>query len=363
MKAHRQGLVVGKFCPLHHGHMHLIQAALDACEEVLVISYTKPEFDQCAPPTREAWIERLFPQVRRLVIDDAILLAECSRRGIDPLMPVPANDAPDALHREFTGWLCWALAETVVDAVFTSESYGDGFATTLSEYFSARTGRRVDVAHVSVNPARSTIPVSGSLVRSDPHAFRRFLDPIVYADFVGRICILGGESSGKTTLVEALARELDTICVPEVGRTYWEARGGHLVFDDMRAIAEAQVNLENELVQRARQWLVCNGSALTTACYSMVDYGRLDPVVQALAEREYTATFVCAPDFPFVQDGTRRDAAFRLHQHRWYLATLDRAGVSYVMLDGPLDQRVRRAGEWVRKKGRMSHDRHVQPTR
>ena len=30
-KRFARGLVVGKFAPLHRGHMHLIQSAIDAC--------------------------------------------------------------------------------------------------------------------------------------------------------------------------------------------------------------------------------------------------------------------------------------------------------------------------------------------
>ncbi len=327
MKHYRQGLVVGKFCPLHLGHMHLIQTALDACDEVLVVSYTKPEFARCGSQAREAWLAALFPQVRRLVVDDARL-------------PVPDNDAADAIHREFTAWLCWAVAGVTVDAVFTSESYGDGFALALGDYLSARTGDHHRVVHVSVDPERRAVPVSGTRVRNDPYAWRRFLDPVVYADFVDRICILGGESSGKTTLVDALAAALDTVAVPEVGRSHWEARGGMFTYEDMRVIAEGQVALEDSLAQEARRWLVCDGSALTTVLYSEDGYGKVDPAVQALAERRYAVTFVCAPDIPFVQDGTQRDAAFRQRQHAWYLDTLERAGVAYVILRGSVEERV-----------------------
>jgi HTH-type transcriptional repressor of NAD biosynthesis genes len=49
----QRGLVVGKFCPLHLGHTHLLDAAAHACEQLIIISYTKPEFDGCAPPVRE----------------------------------------------------------------------------------------------------------------------------------------------------------------------------------------------------------------------------------------------------------------------------------------------------------------------
>lgn len=340
MKPYRYGLVVGKFCPLHLGHMHLIRTALEACDDVLLVSYTKPEFERCEPDAREAWLAALFPQAKRLVIDDRRLRAQCERRGIAPLMAVPGNDAADAIHREFTAWLCWALADTVVDAVFTSESYGDGLAAALTAYFSDRTGREAGVRHVSVDPGRCVVPVSGTRIRSDPHALRDFLDPFVHADFVDRICVLGGESSGKTTLVNALAEALDTVSVPEFGRLLWEAKGGALGYEDMRVIAQRQIEQEVALSRQARRWLVCDGSALTTAFYSEDGYGRIDPVVEALARRRYAMTFVCAPDFPFVQDGTRRDAAFRLRQHRWYLDALDRAGVEYLVLAGPVDQRV-----------------------
>lgn len=339
-KPFRRGLVVGKFSPLHRGHMHVIQAAIDACAEVVVISYTDPVFARCGRAAREDWIAGLFPQVRRLVIDDASLRALCSQQGIDQLMPLPSNDAAEATHREFTAWLCWAVCGVAVDAVFTSEDYGDGFALALSEYFSARMAQPTQVRHVCVDRARQALPISGTAIRTDPHAHRRFLDPSVYASFVDRVCVLGGESSGKTTLVEALAQRLETVAVPEVGRQRWEEKGGALNFDDMRAIAEAQVSLEDALARNAHRWLVCDGSALTTAFYSEDGFGTVDPVVSRLAALPYAFTFVCAPDFPFVQDGTRRDAAFRQRQHQWYLDVLDKTGVAYTVLEGTTADRV-----------------------
>jgi HTH-type transcriptional repressor of NAD biosynthesis genes len=69
-KRYRRGLVVGKFCPLHRGHMVVIQSAIDACDQVVVISYTKPDFEACGRTAREAWIKTLFPQVRVLDAPD-----------------------------------------------------------------------------------------------------------------------------------------------------------------------------------------------------------------------------------------------------------------------------------------------------
>ena len=329
----RRGLVVGKFCPLHRGHMHLIGHAVDACAEVLVISYTKPEFPGHDPASRAAWLAAVFPQVRALVVDDGRLAALCRARGLAPRR-LPHNDEPDHVHRAFTAWLCTAICGATVDAVFTSEDYGDGFAAALAAHVGT------PVRHVCVDRARRAVPISGTRLRADVHRHRAFLHPEVYASFVRRVCLLGGESSGKTTLARALAQRLGTVWVPEVGRDLWEAQDGRLEYADMLRIAQGQAAREEALLRQAHRWLVCDGSALTTVFYSLDGYGRVDPAVRRLARQPYAHTFLCAPDFPFVQDGTRRDAAFRARQFRWYAAVLRARGIPYVLLAGPVEARV-----------------------
>jgi NadR type nicotinamide-nucleotide adenylyltransferase len=329
MKRFHRGLVVGKFCPLHRGHMLVIESALAACQEVVVISYTDPEFAGCGPAVRQDWLEALYPQVRSLVVG--------ATHGI------PANDAPEVDHRVFCGWLCRTILDTTVDAVFTSESYGDGFATALSSYFGA------PVTHVSVDQARVAVPISGTVLRADPHAHRRFLDPRVYASFVQRICVLGGESSGKTTLARALAAQLGTVWAPEYGRELWERQDGVLAFDDLLHIGREQVAREEALAQEANRWLVCDTSPLVTAFYSKAMFGRVDPALAALAHRPYALTLVCAPDFAFVQDGTRQDGAFRQRQHDAYLKTLTERGIAWTLLEGPPDARIVQALAAIRR--------------
>src|SRR3954470_23858219 len=70
MKRFRWGLVVGKFSPLHRGHEYLIGRAIERCENVAIISYSKPEFAGCEAARRERWLAALFPGTRRLVIND-----------------------------------------------------------------------------------------------------------------------------------------------------------------------------------------------------------------------------------------------------------------------------------------------------
>ena len=58
----RRGLVVGKFAPLHKGHELVIGRALADCDEVIVISYSKPELPGCSPAERgRSGCSRGFP--------------------------------------------------------------------------------------------------------------------------------------------------------------------------------------------------------------------------------------------------------------------------------------------------------------
>jgi len=341
MARFRCGLVVGKFSPLHRGHETLIRRAQEACDEVIVISYSKPEFAGCESSVRAQWLAELFPQTRRLVVTDDVLLARAGPRG--QFATVPANDAPDAAHRDFCGYLCETFMRTQVDAVFTSENYGDGFADHLTRRF-LRTERPqvAKVEHVCVDLQRAAIPISGSIIRADIHAHRHWLSPCVYASFVQRICLLGGESTGKSTLAEALAARLDTAFVSEYGRELWVDKGGRLDYEDLLEIARRQIEREHSAARRSNRYLVCDTSPLTTLFYSLDLFGKADASLEALALRPYDVHVLCAPDFEFVQDGTRRDAEFRQRQHEWYRERLDRRGVRYVLAEGSVRARLDR---------------------
>lgn len=334
------GLVVGKFSPLHRGHELLIDHALHACDEVIVISYTKPEFTGCDRATREQWLEHRFPTTTRLVLDDSFMAPLCEARGIEHGPVIPHNDAPEYEHREFVGWLCRAILGQRIDAVFTSESYGDGFADALTAYFRTHAQSAIPVRHICVDKARAAVPISATQIRCDPHGYREFLAPEVYAHFVQRVCILGSESSGKTTLAQALATRLGTNWVAEYGRELWDRQNGVLHFEDMLRLALVQIERELKLRAQANRWLFCDTSPLTTLFYSGEMFNRVDPRLQHLAERRYDRVFLCAPDFAFVQDGTRRGESFRMRQHEWYLKELTTRKISFRLLEGPVSDRL-----------------------
>lgn len=328
------GLVVGKFCPLHLGHEYLIQKAQEHCDELILISYTKPGFTGYERHKREIWLHTRFPTTTRLVLDEEYLATLCQTMGLTNVQTIPHNDTHEDIHRNFVAWLCTDVLHKKVDSVFTSEDYGDGFAARLSEFFG------YPVAHLCIDKARKTFPVSGTQVRLNPHEYRHLLSPQVYGSFVQRITLLGGESTGKTTLSVALAERLQTLWTPEYGRELWEQKSGKLVFEDMAHIGKIQVQRENQLIGAANRFLICDTTPLTTLFYSDAMFGRVAPELAQLAQRPYHHIFLCVPDFDFVPDETRQNNEFRLRQHLWYQEVLLRKNLPYTQLNGTPEQRI-----------------------
>ena len=349
-KRFSRGLVVGKFCPLHLGHELVIAAARAACDELLMISYTLLEFAPCLPPVRAEWLARRFPDTTRLVLDAASLTVACHAHGLKA-PALPHNDAPEDDHRRFVAWLCLYLMGGPVDAVFTSEGYGDGFARVLTEQFAQRSdGRarpRAPVKHVCVDRARAALSISGTQLRADPHGLRAWMAPGVYPAFVERIALLGAESTGKTALAAALAERLGTEWVPEYGRERWVERGGTLGPDDLLTIAEVQVAREQSACESAHRWLLCDTTPLTTLFYFIEEFGTPPTRLSELAQRHYQHVWLLSPDFGFVQDETRRGADFSTRQQRWFHEQLGKLPQPHRVLSGTLQQRVETAVAWL----------------
>lgn len=326
MRRFRTGLVVGKFAPLHLGHEQVIRAALGACDRVILLSYSRPEFPGHEPARRSAWLADRFPETTRIVLDHAST-------------PLPDNSDSADTHRAFCASILRRFPP--IDAIFTSEDYGPGFAADLAH----RQGAPAE--HISIDRDRDVIPVSGTALRADIHGLRHFLAPEVYSTFVERIGILGGESTGKSTLAAALARDLGTTHVPEYGRDLWMESGGQLAFEDLLAIAREQIRREEAalLAPATRRFVFCDTTPLTTLFYSHEMFGRAAPELEALARRYYHHLIICADDFPFSQDGTRRDFTFRTRGQDWYLKNM--ADSDHEVVYGSLCSRIAKSRAFI----------------
>jgi HTH-type transcriptional regulator, transcriptional repressor of NAD biosynthesis genes len=161
---------------------------------------------------------------------------------------------------------------------------------------------------------------------------------------IRRLALMGGESSGKTTLARALAAQLQTLWVPEYGRQRWEELRETLSVAELLHVAQQQVAWEDQHAQQDKVqssgWLICDTTPLTTLQYCLHDHGGAPDALWTLARRPYDLVAVCEPDFAFVQDGCRRDDSFRNAQHAWTLARLAELGQAHFTVKGPRQARV-----------------------
>jgi NadR type nicotinamide-nucleotide adenylyltransferase len=171
------------------------------------------------------------------------------------------------------------------------------------------------------------------------------MSPEVYRSFVFRICLLGGESTGKSTLSQALSQTLNVPYVAEFGREYWEAKNGVLEKADLLHIAREQVRRE-ELACTA-PYLVCDTSPLTTLFYTLDQFGSAPQELMALAERDYALVVLCGDEFPFVQDGTRQGETFRRRQQAWYEAELKQRKIPFLRVRGSLSERIDQICQYI----------------
>ena len=319
------GLVVGKFSPLHLGHCFLINAAIAQCERVLVLSYSVPELSRCDVVSRQRWLDACFPKCINVAVPSALLAS----------LGVPTNSAPDdkqqaALLRLLAHY-CYAP-----DALFSSEAW----VTPCAQRMSTELGK--PVAAVSVDLYRVSVPISASAIRNDVVNQLLYLAPAVRADFAPRIALLGGESTGKSTLAAALAAELGVSVVREFGREYWIAKNGVLTSVDMSFIALRQSRLERLAAARATGYVVCDTTPLTTLMYHRwtLPNDEVPTSMLALATKTYDLTVLCGDEIAHEQDGTRDSAAFRARQQADYKLHLVQTSAPWIEVQGSVAQRV-----------------------
>jgi len=168
---------------------------------------------------------------------------------------------------------------------------------------------------------------------------------------VARVALLGAESTGKSTLADALARRYGTLWVPEYLREFVEVNARVPREDDQIAIARMQREREHVLAgdARVRDFLFVDTTPLMTAVYSRIYWGRVPADLLALeAAHDYAWTLVAAPDLPWVPDGLQRESeAVRQRVHAQLVAVLDARGIPFTLLTGELDARLRQVEELI----------------
>jgi NadR type nicotinamide-nucleotide adenylyltransferase len=312
-------VVIGKFYPPHRGHKLLIDRATAESDRVTVIVCERPT-DTIPGERRAAWLREIHPTATVLLIDDRY----------------DENDTA-----------VWA-ANTIrwlgspPDVVFTSEEYGERYA------------RAMGCRHVLVDRARGQVPCSGTAVRGDPFTNWEFLETPVRAWFALRVCIVGAESTGTTTLAQGLAAHYQTAWVPEYGREYsaWKFERGETEWrsDEFVQIAREQNRQEDAAARRANRVLVCDTNAFATTLWHRRYMNCDSAEVAAISAETCCHLYLLNGDeIPFVQDGLRDGQHIRHAMHEWFEQALAAQPTPWRLVRGTHEQRMATAIEEIEK--------------
>jgi HTH-type transcriptional regulator, transcriptional repressor of NAD biosynthesis genes len=166
---------------------------------------------------------------------------------------------------------------------------------------------------------------------------------------VARVCIIGAESTGKTTLAAALAGHYRTLWVPEYGAPYHHVGRGdphrEWTSDEFTHIARIREWLEEFLAGYADAVLFCDTDTFVTAVFHELYLGKPSPELEAEARAcKFALYLVCDVETPFHRDrlGLRREDARRA-MHNRYVEYVKSTGCRWLQLTGPHEERMRAA--------------------
>lgn len=141
-----------------------------------------------------------------------------------------------------------------------------------------------------------------------------------------KIVVVGPESTGKSSLCEALAHHYQTDWAPEFAREYLTKYGTAYKPEDLLAIARGQLALEDQFSTAAEaarnRLLFIDTDMYVMKVWSEFVFGHCDPwILDQIALRQYDAYLLCRTDLPWTSDPLReypdlesRDRLFHIYK-------------------------------------------------
>lgn len=338
------GVIFGKFYPLHTGHIYLIQRACSQVDELHVIlchddPRDKELFINSAMSQQPTVSDRLRWLLQTFKYQKNIRIHEFDEHGIEP--------QPD-------GWEIWSEG---IKAFLNEKQIVPDFIYTSERDDAAQYKKFLETETVLIDPERSFMNISGRQIRQAPFKYWEYIPTEVKPFFVRTVAILGGESSGKSTLVNKLSNIFNTTSAWEYGRDYvFSHLGGDemaLQYSDYDKIALGHAQYIDFAVKYANKVAFIDTDFVTTQAFCLRYEGKEHPFVQALIdEYRFDLVILLENNTPWVADGLRSlgtDKERRRFQ-TLLMEMLDKNHIEYIKIDSPdYDERFLRCVELVRE--------------
>jgi len=306
-----RGIVIGKFMPVHAGHVALIRFASTQCDE-LIVSMSYRDDDSIPGNLRFSWLNEIFK-------DDSTIKLNLVKDDFDTetlAWPERTNLWASFLRKQYGA----------IDVIISSEDYGPLLADHLS------------CKHISFDLHRKQIPVSAALIRQKPFTYWEFIPEVVRPYFVKKICFYGPESTGKSFMAEKLAAYYHTEWVPEVSRELVDSN--EFTVEDIIKIGIAQTQRVFDKTKTANRILFCDSDLITTQIYSRHYLKEVPPILFKLEKQIiYDHYFLFDIDVPWVNDGLRDLGERRKEMFEVFKAELEARKIPYILVKGNFEER------------------------
>jgi HTH-type transcriptional regulator, transcriptional repressor of NAD biosynthesis genes len=306
-----RGLVIGKFMPLHKGHLALIDFATAQCDE-LIISMSYTDADPVPFEFRYRWLLASFGDQPNIVV------GAIKDDFDDESLPLPVRTKvwADVIRKKYPR----------IDRLFSSEPYGEFFATHLN------------AENFLFDPDRKLIPVSSSLIRNQPFRYWDFIPEVVRPFFVKNVCFYGPESTGKSTITKRMAALFNTEWVPEVARELLITNDFNV--DQIITIGRMQTERVLQKMQTANKLLMCDTDLITTQIYSQHYLGIVPELLYEYEKKiTYEHYFLLDIDVAWVPDGLRDLPHLRNEMMNTFRAELEKRKLPYTLIQGSFQER------------------------
>jgi NadR type nicotinamide-nucleotide adenylyltransferase len=150
------------------------------------------------------------------------------------------------------------------------------------------------------------------------------------------IVVSGPESTGKTTLSEYLAKELNATLIPEYARSYIEKLKRPYTYEDVEHIAQEQLNSLNKLYEKANEYIILDTFLIVTKIWFQWCY-KSQPswLEEAIKNARINYYLLCNYDIPWQSDSVRENGGEkRIQLFQEYLNEIKKNNVPYSIVSG-----------------------------
>ncbi|MEZ5045517.1 MAG: ATP-binding protein [Chitinophagaceae bacterium] len=165
-----------------------------------------------------------------------------------------------------------------------------------------------------------------------------------------KIAVVGGESTGKTTLSKALALTYETLVVPEYARDYLLALQSEYTESDLIQIAKGQLSLEEKYTLKANKLLFLDTDFLVLQLWSEMKFNTCHKyILNHLSTNSVGAYILTKPDFDWVYDPLREHPNVRDRQliFRWYQELILSTNKALCIVEGDNEQRLATSKKFI----------------